>query len=97
MIVQRNRATRGGALTFGARFRNELVHQVHGPVAPFRSEAGGGVRARCWAEKRTAIPPSPTAGAAIFVDPERTSPTAKTPGRLVSTGNGLWRSAVHGS
>src|SRR5262249_10420799 len=27
------------------------------------------------------MPPSPTAGATIFVDPERTSPTAKTPGR----------------
>jgi hypothetical protein len=34
------------------------------------------------------MPPSPTAGATIFVDPERISPAAKTPGRLVSSRKG---------
>jgi hypothetical protein len=36
----------------------------------------------------TAIAPSPTAEATRFTDPERTSPAAKTPGRLVSNRNG---------
>jgi hypothetical protein len=34
----------------------------------------------------TAIPPSPTAAAQRFTDPERTSPAAKIPGQLVSSG-----------
>src|SRR5678816_4921824 len=36
----------------------------------------------------TAIPPSPTAAAQRFTDPDRTSPAAKIPGRLVSSGVG---------
>ena len=36
----------------------------------------------------TAMAPSPTAEATRFTDPERTSPAAKTPGRLVSSRNG---------
>ena len=36
----------------------------------------------------TAMPPSPTAAAQRFTDPERTSPAAKIPGRLVSIGLG---------
>src|SRR5919106_4260864 len=36
----------------------------------------------------TAIPPSPTAAAQRFTDPERTSPAAKIPGQLVSSGPG---------
>src|SRR6266853_2040106 len=36
----------------------------------------------------TAIPPSTTAAAQRFTDPERTSPAAKIPGRLVSSGAG---------
>src|SRR5215472_14738381 len=36
----------------------------------------------------TAMPPSPTAAAQRFTDPERTSPAAKIPGRLVSSGAG---------
>src|SRR5438094_4412151 len=36
----------------------------------------------------TAIPPSPTAAAQRLTDPERTSPAAKIPGRLVSSGPG---------
>jgi len=36
----------------------------------------------------TAIPPSPTAAAQRFTDPDRTSPAAKIPGRLVSKGVG---------
>jgi len=35
-----------------------------------------------------AIPPSPTAAAQRFTDPERTSPAAKIPGKLVSSGPG---------
>jgi hypothetical protein len=35
-----------------------------------------------------AIAPSPTAEATRFTDPERTSPAANTPGRLVSSRNG---------
>src|SRR5947207_2681992 len=34
------------------------------------------------------MPPSPTAAATRFTDPERTSPTAKIPGTLVSRANG---------
>ena len=36
----------------------------------------------------TAIPPSPTAAAHRFTEPERTSPAAKIPGKLVSSGPG---------
>src|SRR5216117_1063306 len=36
----------------------------------------------------TAMPPSPTAAAQRLTDPERTSPAAKIPGRLVSSGAG---------
>jgi hypothetical protein len=35
-----------------------------------------------------AIPPSPTAAAHRFTEPERTSPAAKIPGKLVSSGPG---------
>ena len=38
--------------------------------------------------RRMAIDPSPTADATRLVDPWRTSPTANTPGRLVSNGIG---------
>src|SRR6266700_5007644 len=43
----------------------------------------------------TAIPPSPTAAAQRFTDPERTSPAAKIPGRLVSSGAGRRLFARH--
>jgi len=36
----------------------------------------------------TAMPPSPTAAAQRLTEPERTSPAAKIPGRLVSSGLG---------
>jgi hypothetical protein len=36
----------------------------------------------------TAMPPSPTAAAHRFTEPERTSPAAKIPGKLVSSGPG---------
>jgi hypothetical protein len=42
-----------------------------------------------WISATTAAP-SPTAAATRFVDPARTSPTAKTPGRLVSSGRTGW-------
>ena len=35
-----------------------------------------------------ALAPSPVAAATRFIEPERTSPTAKTPGMLVSNGSG---------
>jgi hypothetical protein len=37
---------------------------------------------------RTALAPSPTAAATRFIEPRRTSPTANTPGMLVSNGSG---------
>src|SRR6266496_6644731 len=40
-----------------------------------------------WTE-RIALAPSPTAAATRFIDPDRTSPTAKTSGWLVSNGSG---------
>src|SRR5205085_9226188 len=43
----------------------------------------------------TAIPPSPTAAAQRFTDPDRTSPAAKIPGRLVSSGAGRRLFARH--
>jgi hypothetical protein len=36
----------------------------------------------------TVMPPSPTAAAQRFTEPERTSPAAKIPGQLVSNGSG---------
>jgi hypothetical protein len=43
----------------------------------------------------TAMPPSPTAAAQRLTDPERTSPAAKIPGRLVSRGAGRRLFARH--
>src|SRR5207245_5128857 len=43
----------------------------------------------------TAIPPSPTAAAQRLTEPERTSPAAKIPGRLVSSGAGRRLFARH--
>src|SRR5213594_638572 len=43
----------------------------------------------------TAIPPSPTAAAQRLTDPARTSPAAKIPGRLVSSGAGRRLLARH--
>src|SRR6266567_8366163 len=40
-----------------------------------------------WTE-RIALAPSPTAAATRFIDPDRTSPAAKTSGWLVSNGSG---------
>lgn len=45
----------------------------------------------------TAIDPSPTAEAQRLTDPLRTSPAAKTPGRLVSSMNGVRPAAVQRS
>ena len=51
---------------------------------------------------RTELEPSPTAAATRFMDPSRTSPTAKTPGADVSNGSGSlsakmgWSSASAG-
>src|SRR5207245_11504025 len=42
-----------------------------------------------------AMPPSPTAAAQRFTEPERTSPAAKIPGRLVSTGPGARTPTFH--
>src|SRR4029453_15352681 len=46
------------------------------------------VSARYSCASRTTIDPSPTADATRFIAPARTSPAAKTPGTLVSRGNG---------
>ena len=43
--------------------------------------------ARWSCTRRTATAPSPTAEATRFIEPERTSPTAKMPGMLVSNGS----------
>ena len=48
------------------------------------------VNTRCTND--TAIEPSPTADATRFTLPQRTSPTANTPGRLVSSRYGARRS-----
>ena len=42
----------------------------------------------CACTKLTAMDPSPTAEATRFAEPLRTSPAAKTPGRLVSSRKG---------
>src|SRR3954462_12349091 len=46
----------------------------------------GVVAARWSCTERTALEPSPTAAATRFMEPWRTSPTANTPGTLVSKG-----------
>src|SRR5213076_3036667 len=43
----------------------------------------------------TAMPPSPTAAAQRFTEPERTSPAAKIPGRLVSSRPGVRLAPFH--
>jgi hypothetical protein len=47
--------------------------------------------------RRMAIDPSPTAEATRFTVPRRTSPTANTPGMLVSSMNGARRSGQRAS
>src|SRR6266446_609360 len=64
-----------------------------GPVAR-RNQARRSKPRYSWTE-RTAAEPSPTAAATRLVDPERTSPTANNPGRLVSNGSGARPSVFH--
>src|SRR6202140_3400784 len=54
-----------------------------GPIAP-----RGDHSCRTWWTNATALAPSPIADATRFMLLDRTSPTAKTPGRLVSRTNG---------
>src|SRR5258708_21247076 len=42
-----------------------------------------------WCTEAIALAPSPVAAATRFIEPERTSPTANTPGTLVSNGSGV--------
>ena len=51
--------------------------------------AGQECIARKSCTERTALDPSPTAEATLFIEPARTSPTANTPGTEVSNGSGL--------
>jgi hypothetical protein len=53
-----------------------------------QAPAAGQSERRYWWIIRTAIAPSPTAEATRLIEPERTSPAANTPGRLVSSGSG---------
>jgi hypothetical protein len=46
--------------------------------------------------ERIALAPSPTAAATRFIDPDRTSPIAKTSGWLVSNGSGRRPSSAPG-
>lgn len=62
-------------LTLPSSLRTELKHVAGSPHSW-----------RAWWTKATAIEPSPTADATRLTLPARTSPTAKTPGWLVSSG-----------
>src|SRR6266571_3203132 len=53
-------------------------------LACLSASLSGDYSASTWCTVATAIDPSPTADATRFVLPLRTSPTASTPGRLVS-------------
>ena len=54
-------------------------------LQPRSSDAAGSYSLSTWWTKATAIDPSPTADATRLMLPPRTSPTANTPGRLVSS------------
>ena len=50
--------------------------------------------ASAWCTEATTIAPSPTAEATCLIDPDRTSPTAKLPAQLVTSGCGnAWEDA----
>src|SRR6478752_7349733 len=50
--------------------------------------------ASAWCTEATTIAPSPTAAATRLIDPDRTSPTAKTPAQLVTSGcDNAWEDA----
>ena len=50
--------------------------------------------ASAWCTEATTIAPSPTAEATRLIDPDRTSPTAKTPAQLVASGcDNAWEDA----
>jgi len=71
---------------FRALVTGAVTYVRHG--REMRAPAGAGqgrYSARTWCTAAIAIEPSPTADAARFTLPDRTSPTAKTPGRLVSS------------
>src|SRR2546423_11231743 len=59
-----------------------------GRRASYRGARWGQRSFRCSWTNCTAIDPSPTADATRLTDPDRTSPAANTPGRLVSRKNG---------
>src|SRR5208283_4381635 len=63
--------------------RSHLINPLDFLLTPSAGPAYNSARARC--TKCTEIAPSPTAEATRFTLPDRTSPTAKTPGRLVSS------------
>jgi len=78
--------------TFGAFANFWLLDRIDGVQMKTTAIAHGDlplltVAMRSWI-LATAIPPSPTAAAQRFTDPERTSPAAKIPGALVSSGVG---------
>src|SRR6266513_4617447 len=68
----------------GITFRSESLNRcVVGFVLPIQGDEAN----LSWTPAM-AMPPSPTAAAQRFTDPERTSPAAKMAGRLVSSGLG---------
>ena len=78
-----------GAAHHGRRTVGPAVDPDNQP-AQLKPQASGGHPARRWSwTRRIAVEPSPTAAATRFTDPCRTSPTAKTPGRLDSRNIGM--------
>jgi hypothetical protein len=75
-------ATTGESASNGAFDRLQLSSDAYGAT-----RSGSSAR-RCSCTRRTTVAPSPTAEATRLIDPCRTSPAAKTPGMLVSSGKG---------
>ena len=68
--------------------RSQMIHLLPAARAKPRRAESVHIPFRCSWTNWTAIAPSPTAEVKRFTEPDRTSPAANTPGRLVSSRNG---------
>ena len=90
LVLGRRDGTDGIAVATGTTSAQEPRHQLPDAAAEgtHRRTPRTSYRDNNWCTCVTHTDPSPTADATRFTEPARTSPTAKTPGRLVSKGSG---------
>jgi hypothetical protein len=95
LLVLRDQDERGGTSTIGRSYTDARILSPTRARPPTPGRGGTRTAQRCqWVNARysctdrTAADPSPTADATRLVEPERRSPTANSPEKLVSYGSG---------